>query len=223
MTILAFAPMHNAPGRNDATGAFHPEAREFCKLHNAGSPKLFDNSKIMSARFSEVRSWLDLCKPATVGTVAFFCHGWKDGTQAGVTLTTAGRFADTLQRVLAPNPRIVLYCCDAARDSDNDREDEDDPGPGGDGGFADQLRDALAKRGVGATIYAHTTAAHTTRNPFVRRFDPGEMAGGHWIVTPYSADWQRWRKALQGTLRLRFPFMTQAQIESELKIVDGIA
>jgi len=221
---LVFAPMYNTGDKRDATGAFHPEARAFCQAHGESAPvKLFDNGRPMAARFSEVMAWIDSCNPSSVDTLAAFCHGFKSGLQIGATIANAPRLADALQRVFAPSPRIIMYACDAARDADSDRTDEDDPGPGGEGGFADKLRDELVKRGVMATIYAHSTAAHTTQNPFVRRFDPSDLAGGRWVVEPYSADWQRWRTALRGSMRFRFPFMSQAEIEAEIRAAPGVA
>lgn len=214
---LIIAPMFNSGDKRDATGAFQLEARAFRFTHREETPvKLFDNSKGMSARFAEVMAWINACTPGTVDTLATFCHGFKAGLQIGVTLANAGKFADALAQACAPYPRVVLYACDAARDGDNERDDDDDPGPGGEGGFADRLRDELVKRGVLATIYAHATAGHTTWNPMMRRFDPDDLAGGRWIVTPHSPEWRAWKRALRGNLRFRFPFMTQAEIEAEL-------
>lgn len=219
---LLLAPMYNTGDKRDATGAFQLEARAFRFIHREQVPvKLFDNSKPMPVRFTEVMEWINACEPGSVDTLATFCHGFKAGLQIGATVANAGKFADALQRVLAPSPTLALYSCDAARDADNDRDDDDDPGPGGEGGFADRLRDELVKRGVMATIYAHATAGHTTLNPYVRRFDPDDLAGGRWIVTPHSAQWGAWRNALRGNLRFRFPFLTQLEIEAEL--VPGVA
>lgn len=182
------APMYNTGDKHDATGAFQPEAAAFRLTHGETRPvKLFDNRKVMAGRFAEVMAWISGLAPDSVDTFATFCHGFKSGLQVGATLTNTPRFAGALARVLTAEPRIVLYACDAARDNDTDRADDLDPGPGGEGGFADKLRDELVKRGVGATIYAHVTAAHTTRNPTVRRFDPDDLAGGRWVIAPHSA------------------------------------
>lgn len=223
MTILVAMPQYNTAGKSDASGAFHPEAFAFCRLHG-GTPAQFNNRIPMRHRFEEVLKWINHASPGSVKTLAMFCHGYKTGLQCGVTNSNAAQFAIALQTALAPGPRIVLYACDAARDTDDDRSDDTAPGPGGDGGFADKLRHELSTRGVKATIYAHSTAGHTTRNPFVRRFDPDELAGGHWVVTPHSPLWRTWVRSLRdGTLRFRFPFMTQAELERELVSPPSVA
>jgi hypothetical protein len=217
---LVIAPRYNTGDKHDATGAFQPEAMKFSLVHGeTRSIRLFDNSKTMPARFAEVMGWLSNCAPRSVDALAVFCHGFKTGLQVGATLANADKLAAELQRVCSPAPRIIMYACDAARDVDNDRIDDLDPGPGGEGGFADRLRDELVKRGVMATIYAHPTTAHATMNPCVRRFDPDDLAGGRWIVVPHSAKWRTWKLALRDTtLRFRYPFMSQAEIESELAL-----
>lgn len=214
--ILAFAPKHNSHGRRDASHAFIPEAKAFCMLHGAAPPILFDNEQAFLARCAFVRGRIEACEPGALETLALFCHGWKDGLQVGVRIGSVRPFVDSLSKVAAPQLRIILYCCDTARDADDDRVDDTKPGPGGDGGFADKLRDECRIAGVSATVYAHTTAGHTTRNPRVRRFDPDEMAGGHWVIEPYGPMWGRWRKALRGDLRFRFPFLSELAIAAEL-------
>ncbi len=221
MSKILFAPIHDTPGKADAR-EFQREAHAFCKEHNAScGVRLFDNRLTERQRFSQVVDWLEGGHVGLADTVAFFCHGFRTGLQFGATLQNAGKLAAALKLACVSEPMIILYACSAGRDGDADTSDEDDPGPGGDGGYADKLRDELGKLGVRATIWAHSTAAHATKNPFVRRFDPGEMAGGHWVVTPYSRLWLTWKKALQGSLRFRFPFLAQDQIEAELEVAEG--
>jgi hypothetical protein len=223
MSKILFAPMVDTPGKHDA-GEFQREAHAFCKEHTSNcGVRLFDNRLAPPQRFSQVVDWLHGGNVSSLAdTIAFFCHGYKTGLQFGATMQNAEKMADAIKVACVSSPKVILYACSAGRDGDADATDEDDPGPGGDGGYADKLRDALGRIGVRATIYAHTTAAHTTRNPFVRRFDPGEMAGGHWVVEPYSRLWGAWREALRGSLRFRFPYLAQDQIEAELEVV-GVA
>lgn len=214
--ILTFCAGHNHI-KSDATGAFIPEARRFALVHAAPPPVLFDNTLSMARRLRQVLDVIDACE-TPVSTLALFCHGWKDGLQVGVRNESAWRLAAALRRVADPaGLRVLLFCCHAARDDDDDELDDLEPGPGGDGGFADMLRDALRVQGVAATIYAHAARGHTTHCPYVRRFDPGEMAGGHWVIEPTSALFPAWKRALRGELRFRFPFMSQLEIEAELR------
>lgn len=227
MRALVFAPMHNSDGKRDATGAFIPEARGFC-LHHKLMPdhvvKLFNNYLPMEARAVQVTLWIRRAVPRSVDTVALFGHGWKEGIQHGFRLGDAARLAQALSEVCTKTPTIILYCCDTGRDDDAERDDDKQAAPGGDGGFADKLRDELGRRAIAATIYAHTTAGHTTCNPWVRRFDPGEMCGGHYVISRQSDLWQDWCRALRGTLRFRFPFMTTEEIERELTTArEGVA
>lgn len=206
MTVLAIAPMHNTGGKKDATGAFIPEARQFARLHG-GKVLLFDNSKPSKQRFADV---IDLLQGRRgISCVAFFCHGLRNGLQVGATLRNAHVLAAALRDVGATS--VPLYACDAARDNDADREDDQDDGPGGVGGFASVLASAGPFR-----VDAHTTAAHTTKNPNVRRFDGS--ASGEWIVAPRSAWWPMWRETLKidPIFRLSFPLWTNERIVAEL-------
>lgn len=158
-------------------------------------------------RFAKV---VDVLMPhrAAGGRVAIFCHGWANGLQ----LVPMVRIRD-LAHILAEHraPVVTLYACSTA----------DGPATGGDGGFADRLRDALCAAGaVACRVDAHATAGHATRNPYVRRFEGMGVAtggvGGQWIVTPKSALWGPWARALKGDLRWEFPLLSVAEIHARL-------
>ena len=64
--------------------------------------------------------------------------------------------------------RVVLYACSTAK-GENTAQDME--AVGGDGGFTDRLRDLLCQAGaVDYQVDAHSTAGHTMKNPYVRRF-----------------------------------------------------
>lgn len=212
MRVLSLAPLHNSPGKRDATGAFQPEAEMFCSI----SPAFSDDMYLIDNRAATSKFMRDdtatAIRNARPDLLAFFCHGWKTGIQFGWSLDSI----DTLATVIAEScssdaPIVALYACSTASG-----------GVGGDGGFADQLRDALCAAGaVNCRVDAHDRAGHTTRNPYVRRFEgQGSTTGGQggqWIVAPGSSQWKAWRTALQKTdLRLRFPLMTIAEIHEEV-------
>lgn len=211
------APAFNTGNKRDAVGAFHPEARAFCKALGINEKlKLFDNRAQIPQRRVECEKFFD-SSAGLYGIVAFFGHGWRDGIQAGWVKGTIHKMAATLKLHCVSNPVILLYACDTGRNKDQSRADDIKGGPGGEGGFADMLRADCAKAGLSATIYAHTTEGHTTQNPYVRVFLPGEIGGGHWIVDPESNLWAAWKRALRSTdLRFRFPFMAREDIEAEL-------
>lgn len=206
MTVIAIAPMFNSPGKKDASGAFLPEARLFAKLHG-GRLMLFDNRKPEKARFTEV---IDLLTGQRADCVAFFCHGFKSGLQVGANMRNVHVLAATLRDCGVRT--VPLYACDAARDLDGERDDDNGEGPGGAGGFASALSAALP----GVVVDAHTTAAHTTRNPHVRRFRGG--GDGEWLVTPGSVLWRPWRDALRDDreFRLSFPLWSEDEIRDVL-------
>ena len=157
-----------------------------------------------------------------VKQLAVFCHGWSSGIQL-----CHGSRVEQLAKLLraampGTNPDVTLYCCTTGSDLlASTSEVSGSEAPGGDGGFADRLRDELCEAGaVHCQVDAHTVLGHTTRNPYLRRFEgagvPTGGVGGHWLVTPRSKLWPRWVEAMKGDLRWRFPTMTVGQIHGEL-------
>lgn len=240
-TILAFAPQHNKLGKHDATGAFQPEMQAFAKCWDQNGHRvrtvMLDNHKPALDVFLDVRA--ELARERNLHAVAFFMHGLRHQIpQIGWSIANAGDVAEQLRRAFLPDVGVVaLYACDAARDLDRDGADDLEPGLGGEGGFADTLADALRARGWSGWIDAHAVAAHTTKNPYVRRFR-GTNQGGTWIVEPPPTDaksiakltkehrervterWERWRRALRSrtsSLRFRFPLFQELTIEHELE------
>jgi hypothetical protein len=146
-----------------------------------------------------------------------------DGIQAGFQRKHVTELAAAIVKLCgAASATVVpLYCCSTGKDP------EDDPltAPGtGDGSFADRLRDALCAAGdADCRVMAHTTVAHTTKNPMVLFMDgmgiPDGGVGGYAPVSPKSKSWVPWKKRLReqaGTLRFRMPYMTPAEIHAEL-------
>jgi hypothetical protein len=159
-------------------------------------------------------------KSTQLDVLAFFCHGWRDGLQAGFTRSNVLALARLIAMHGDPDAHVLLYACQTGRDGDAQEADDREPGPGGDGGFADALRDACEVLGRRITVMGHTTSGGSTVNPFARYFAPGcGGLGGHWYVEPESQLWQAWVRALRdprSTLRYRFPFMSTAEIADEL-------
>jgi len=224
--MLCLVPDQNTVGKSDATGAFLPEARAFARCHGQNpdaiiarfpARELFLRRRAVCVRAIESAAPLDV--------LAFFCHGWRDGLQAGWQRNTILHLARTLAQQAARDAHVVLYACDTGRDVDEAREDDREPGPGGDGGFADELRDACEALGRQVTVVGHATPGHCTWNSYARRFVPGcGGRGGQWFVEPASPLWLAWVRALReprGTLRYRFWGMTPAEIAAELGGSEG--
>lgn len=224
MTVLAIAPAHNSPGKHDATGAFQPEAKAFVRLHT-GKLVLFDNRNGDSDRARECLDALALENGKGHACVGLFCHGFRTGLQTGVRIgprmigpRSVKTWAEYLVNALNPDGVVALYACDAARDADADRADDMVTGPAGAGGFASELTREMAALGWGGWLDAHVTTAHTTKNPYTRRFySDDDTEDGFWIVPPKASQhrqWQRWLKS--EVFRLSFPLMTAQQIQEWL-------
>jgi hypothetical protein len=150
------------------------------------------------------------------GAVALFCHGWSNGVQIGYRVSdgTIREWAQDLQFACTADVTIALYCCSTAHDRDSIKEEA--IGPGTDGGFADELCEQLCAKGLSPNVYAHMTAGHTTRNPYVVHFS-WEHDDGKWLVRPSRDDgdrpqWLKWIKALKTDARFDFPFLSQDEI-----------
>lgn len=210
--------------RSDWSGAFHPEALTFARTHGIPDQNVVQID-IPKPKAHMRRQCVEAIRKAAQGgaldVVAFFCHGWKTGLQLGWDLRTARELAAVIAECGQPYVDVVLYACDAGRDTDGQRKDDLKVGPGGDGGFADRLRDELCRAGrTYCRVYAHVTAGHTTRNPWVRVF-PGNGSsvggmGGHFLVPPKTPLWGPWKAALRGDLRFWFPVMHVEEVHREL-------
>lgn len=195
---LALHATKNTGGKVDATGAFVPEAVAFTRryaCHREG----FDNALAEPARRKSVESIIGRYRD--LDAVAIFCHGLRRSLQTGHTVMTSGTLAGAIADATTTSCVVVLYAC-----STGARDD----------GFAADVADALHSLGKVGHVDAHTNAAHTTRNPNVKRFAFGSPAG-EWLVEPGAPEWKRWRTALQGDMRFRFPFMTRDEILTELR------
>lgn len=180
--LICFAPKYNKILRRDAD-EFRREAAD-----SGGVLHVFDNRIPKQER----RLWVyaRLAQHVNAQAVAFFCHGWRTGMQAGFDLGTINRLADAI--TLTGAWQVILYACRCADGPNN-----------GEGSFASMLRYALVKRIDGAVdVFAHQKKGHTTANPRVIHYT--EHGGGRWLVPRDSTEWSAWRKALKGDLRLRF-------------------
>lgn len=181
--VLAFAPLLDTPGKRDVTGAFLPEAQKFCKLRG-GTLYRVGNRGVYPKRAKEVLRALrshfqegvatplpgstenaperlpgaSTVKSSTV--VAFFCHGTYGGSQLGFRAFAPPRNVPELAVALSETPgplTVLLYACLNGQE----------------GGFAEMLSKALKKLGKPHRIFAHTTAGHTTKNPYVVVYTDG--------------------------------------------------
>ena len=215
--VVALATAYDSKGKRDATRAFLPEAKAFTGYWaDEGYPThlaRIDTRARMHVRRRQVAEALGLLSGG-IKHVAIFAHGWRTGIQLGFHLRHVGALARLIDvHAVDEAPVVSVYCCSTAQG-----------GPGGDGGFADELRDAMCSHGlVQCRVDAHTTRGHTTRNPHLRRFE-GEGSthggqGGRFIVRPRGKLWGAWKRALrdrEDPLRYAFGRMDVAEIHDWL-------
>ena len=190
MTAIAFAPMHNTPGKHDATGAFIPCARRWVEYHH-GDVVFVDCRAPMAERREFV---LDALHETTATRAAFFCHGLTRSIQLGFDMPSVSKLALALSHAQS----VALFACSCGKTEN---------------GFAARLSTLTHY----AVVDAHTTAGHTTQNPHLKRF-VGTYE--EWIVEPRSALWPKWRAALRlshpDELWVRFSSMSVEEIHEEL-------
>lgn len=211
--ILVVTPDRNSDGKKDFTGAFLPEALAFATRHGATPKDVLLRIDVSQPEGVRRKQLLTRLESATgLEAVAFFCHGLtKKLPQLGWSVSNVGELSKAIAKSSKPSVKVVLYACSAGEGE----------GPAGDNGFADRLRDTLCENSaVQCQVDAHERAAHTTRNPFVRRFEglgsPVGGPGGYFLVTPGSGRWQMWREKLRTPFRFEFPFLSAAEIQTSL-------
>ena len=226
MTILAIYSSINTHCKNDASGAFIPEAQEFARRYNIASGDMLSLDCVnfpAKQRREEVCSFIRNKKD--VELIGIFCHGWPTGLQIGLNKPHIELLVQYLKLCARKDVKIVLYACSTASNKETRKIKVPlNIGPGTDRGFADSLRDSLLKNGFsGGWIDAHKTAGHTTRNPFVVRFyvEPTfegdwDVPGGEWLVSPKSKLWKDWRELLQTDFRFEFPVLSEREIYTRL-------
>lgn len=215
-------------GNGDGSPEFMRQAAAWKKYHEKQRRvvkviKLAIADRPLDARYASVAAALKAnANPVDcLEQVAFFCHGWSSGIQV-VPGNKIKKFAKAIEEYVGNEILLTLYCCTTGSDTDPKTSEMKDTGkPGGDGGFADLLRDALCAEGItNCQVDAHTTAGHTTKNPYVRRFEGHDLStggvGGQWIVSPNSKQWRKWKVTLDTGLRFEFPFMSFYSIHTYL-------
>lgn len=212
----------NVKGRHDATGAFIPEAKRFAKVNNVPEHNMLGVPCVgmkAAKRREIVLDFLYTMRDQPVEMVAWFAHGWSQGIQFGFTKKHITELVNYLPSYTLQQ-KHVLYACSTASTNEKTRNVKS---PGTDGGFADLLRDEMAfcdySDYSGGWVDGHLQPGHTTRNPYVFRFNTytSDTFGGKYIVDPNSVNWRKWVKALKTDFRFKFPYMTVREIESYLE------
>jgi hypothetical protein len=203
---IVFYTSTNSPNKKDSTGAFIPEAKKFADYHGdviLVPVKCRGNTRDQRAQVV----YNELDKHDKIDTVVFLCHGHPTHIQHGFGIRGKNnneRFAKILSSKNVE--RIIFYCCSVARNNPKISQMS----------YCGDLHNELYLLGNNAEIYGHTTAGHTTRNPFVKVFVNGDVEG-KFIVDPCTKDWEKWRTKLRrnSTYRFKFPFDVEICIDGK--------
>lgn len=238
--VQIFIPRYNSLSkRADASGAFHPGALAFSKVHGLNNSCIhkINNRKSKTGMRHEL---LDKMEEVASGVSvwAFFNHGYMHGMQYGLRspghpLATSAEIEDfdRFCKIISSGhtaPLSILYACSTGDDPD----DDPDTAPGsGDGCFSDLLRDGIcANHDIYCGVWAHTTAGHSFFNPNVKYFfgtgsvDGG--IGGEMLFAPGTPEFKRFTRELPtspdalGPFWTRFPFIPLKNLRSRYSPLD---
>ena len=173
----------------------------------------------------------------------------------GSEMNDISALAKALARISLPDVKIILYACQAgssplegAEENLSKEQRKSNPSqqrinryqhqinslshlsgqPDGSEGFAFKLRDELLSSLPDCLVDAHITLGHSTRNPFVRRFEAPIGSGGEMLV-PNDRDhrtlWNKWVSTLRNpfgersTLVWKFSQMSRDEIHEYLESI----
>jgi len=223
---VIYSAVNKPPKKADATGAFIPEAKNFQEHHGVPDENMFGFDWRKNARLRRTMAENHICdcaKKQPLDAIAFFCHGWPNGIQAGFTRDHIGALVNVIANCSRDYLEIVIYACLTAENDTRDNQIKN-IGPATEGGFADVLSRKLGDAGIAGHVDAHKVAGHTTWVPKVIRFtNLFRKNRAAWLVEPGSESWPYWTKAMRNTdMKYRFPFMGELQIKNELHYTRGV-
>ena len=204
MRTLVIATTRNKIGRHDGD-TFKAEAQRFCELHH-GDP-LYYRLELPGKRRRLCDQFLRSAAEigGRVDAVAIFGHGGaRDLYCTGHGVRHIPELADSLLACLRLDRPVyvVLYACLTASGF----------------GFADRLDAALEGRGLDVRTIAHTTAGHTSWNPYTEDAGEGPSCRGVPLIQRASHLWPEWVRRLRTDRdsRLSFWQLTPEQLAIEL-------
>lgn len=197
---------------HDASGAFIPQAVVAARVRRAMGDSVY------TAPCNTVAETLAAIRAAglegRIDAWWYFGHGTRDSlpsiqAHASDIPALAEALLDASHR--SGELRVALFACSTGASRF---------------GFASAFARALRTRGFVGWLDAHTTAQHTTENPYVVRFymrsgadliEPGETSGVK-LVDDHERLWMAWRDALVSDQRFRFTWPLEAvgDIRNEL-------
>ncbi len=215
MSALIITETQNRQGKHDGD-EFKREATLLWE-HWAIDHNIKDCTRLELGNDSRIRKFASvlgaISDTADLDRLALFGHGTTRNTSHGITPLNVSKFAEAVASVSNESVHIGLFCCLTGRGnfyneikSTQDRQEEivtiNE-------GIAMLLCSELFKLGTVATITAHLTSGHTTRNPYKVRIQPvdGKICRTRMKAPSPSIDWRRWVAMLKETPTYRFDTM----------------
>jgi len=199
MRAIALAPIRNTPGKKDATGAFQPELHRF-RDFLLNFPKS-DGERVQIPCYMELLDEKDKITVISeygkknykedLNIIAIFSHGLPGAIKiCGKKFIDFKNYKDFVKVVFENADKkepiyIGLYACLTGKN------------------LAHAIAIEMSWYPVRFRLIAHTTAGHTTYNPYVIRFTERDLAGS-FICQPGSPEWKGWRRRLREDKDLRF-------------------
>jgi len=210
MTTLAIAVTGN---KNE----FVSQARLFQSYWSARGERvdLVVLEKAPQSVFREgVQNALGACK-TKIDRVAFFCHGTPRALLCGYKTPSTPTLAAALRRVCTNQLTVALYSCSTGRTTTewpwtlaHKSWTFGAVTPGA--GFAVNLLNELRLMGVSdASIFAHASKGHTTRNPYCYGIElnaPAGLIDRFPLVEKGGPLWKNWIEEMQTDRRFEVPF-----------------
>jgi hypothetical protein len=192
---------------NDATGAFHPGANRFKKLHDIDSAICyFDNDQDGAHRRKEIYDAIDALEPG-IEVVAYFGHGDDVGQYHGLPSAgiagkaEAGVLAGKLGPKLGADAIILLYACKSGTQGS---------------GFSTLLAAEPALNSKKVVIYGHDTAGHSYLNARVTMI-LSETQAWSYVIAPTDKLYNSWQAKLPiDDLWATFAWMTDEDLKKVL-------
>lgn len=204
MDPLIFYTSTNRKGKNDAKGAFIPEAEAFAELHGISKSHLIavpQDIPVIQRR----RIFREVCKKySDIDTLVYFGHGTKASLPGiGVNNYNLKYCLDYIKGCSADRLTVVLYACLAGKGL----------------GIADKLYQGLEEYVGSLKVVSHLSSGHTSWNPYGEYSGIGINGAGEMIIEKTDPLWGKWVSELKSNreFRLSFPFWTRERIQEYLE------
>lgn len=203
---LVVFPIHNQI-KNDALGAFVPEAHAFQRFH---AERIAFDAFAFDPKHVRKEDFFDTLKAKPYDIIAIFSHGlWNKLPQLHVGLDD---IPEMVNCITAKRVNLIFYCCLLA-------QPKDEPN------FAQLTANCLelSMSGRKFDLWAHRTAGHTTKNPQITHYssDNGLASVIEYpsCLKNYGTKFAKVMREEKNPLRFCYPF-SQSSFETMREVVE---